>query len=73
MKQTSNNNFSKSTALFAGNKGKINGDKNKKIHNVSSSITQSTNNNKKFYKDKTCHYCRKKGHIAPTCKKCKYD
>ncbi len=52
MKQTSNNNFSKSSALFVGNKGKINGDKNKKNHNVSSNITQSTNNNKEFYKDK---------------------
>jgi hypothetical protein len=38
MKQTSNNNFSKSIAFFARNKGKINGDKNQNFHNVSSSI-----------------------------------
>jgi hypothetical protein len=73
MKQTSNNNFSKSTAFFARNKGKINGDKNKNFHNVSSSITRLTNNNKEFYKDKTYYYCRKKGHITLACMKCKYD
>jgi hypothetical protein len=54
MNQTSNNNSSKSTTLFAGNKGKFNGDKNQYFHNVSSSTIQLANNNKKFYKDKTC-------------------
>ncbi len=44
-----------------------------KIFTMFPSITQSTNNDKFFYKDKTYHYCRKKGHIAPAYKKCKYD
>jgi hypothetical protein len=52
MNQTSNNNSSKSTTLFVGNKGKFNGDKNQNFHTASSSTIQLANNNKTFYKDK---------------------
>ncbi len=73
MKQTSNNNSSKYTTLFVQNKGKFIGNENQNFHNASSSTIWSTNNNKEFYKDKNCHYCGKKGHIALACKKRKYD
>ncbi len=73
MRQTLDNHYGNFIALFARNKGKFKDNKNHFFYNSFSNNVRTTNTNKEFYKDMTCHYCGKKCHITPTCKKHKYD